>query len=64
MKFNIINEGFDYKGRPEAREIKLIIHNFPEAYGKDLVISDKKTVSYDIKLEKNKSVNLVISKNK
>ncbi|MBP7506912.1 MAG: DUF4968 domain-containing protein [Prolixibacteraceae bacterium] len=64
MKFNIINQGFDYKGRPESRKINLIIHNFPEGYGDGVVISENKTTSFNISLKKNKSVNLVISKNK
>ncbi|MCF8358851.1 MAG: DUF5110 domain-containing protein [Prolixibacteraceae bacterium] len=60
--FTITNNGNDYPGRPEKREIELVVHNYPENVFSEEIEKVNTTGSVKLELKKDGSVKFEIIK--
>ncbi len=60
--FTITNNGNDYPGRPEKREIELVVHNYPDNVFSEEIEKAKTTGSVKLELKKDESVKFEIIK--
>jgi len=59
MIFNIENKGGEFEGRPSVRNIKMVLHNFPDGYQAEGLKNEKGQKVLEVQLPKNQSKVLV-----